>query len=355
MINILIADDEESVCSALSDLLQDDEHYHCDVATNGQEATRLLESNHYQILITDLKMPVMDGDRLIASVRERDKDISIIIITAFYSEDNAIQNINQFQISGYIKKPFKLNEVANQVEKVAINIELQRQEQSYRRKLEKQLQYQKKELERKSNAYVLELIQSLNNTLESKDRYTYGHSIRVSRFSRLLLLDAKIEIEDPKNFFYAAMLHDIGKIGISDSILNKPDKLTDAEFDVIKSHPVEATKILRNISNIEYIKKVIRHHHERFDGKGYPDKLIGEAIPVESRIISIVDTFDALISDRPYRKGKTFEEAVQIIKANLRTQFDPKLGEIFIEVTVKNFSFINSILKDFDHRVFINY
>jgi len=354
-VKILIVDPEEKDCQSIAAFLNQEGDYQCETARNEKDALQVCEQGEVNLLITEIKFSDGTGQTLIRKIHQKNPEIEIIVLTAHYTDDGAMKSIKHEAIHGFIKKPFRMEEVAVRVSNSQVRIEKRRQEIAHRKSLEKQLKKQERELVKKNNTFILELIQSLNNTLESRDRYTYGHSIRVSRFSRLLLLDAKIQIQDPQQFFYAAMLHDIGKIGISDLVLNKPGKLSKEEFDVIKTHPVEAIRILRNISNADYIKKIIRHHHERIDGGGYPDGIKGEEIPIESRIISIVDTFDALMSDRPYRKGMEMDKAISIIRENLGTQLDSQMGKLFIDITARNFNFINSILKDFDQKVFINY
>lgn len=173
---------------------------------------------------------------------------------------------------------------------------------------------------------------SLVNALEAKDSYTKDHSLRVCDMSAKIAEHIYGISKESREIELAGKLHDIGKVGVRETILNKPERLTDEEFNHIKEHPVIGERILMPIDKLRPITKVIRHHHERFDGKGYPDGLTGEEIPVGSRILAITDTYDAMTSARPYRPPMAAEDATEEIKKHLGTQFDPRFGEIFLEL-----------------------
>ncbi|MDD3851307.1 MAG: HD-GYP domain-containing protein [Firmicutes bacterium] len=185
-------------------------------------------------------------------------------------------------------------------------------------------------IELKSN--YLETIQALSRTLEAKDPVTSGHAERVSHYSvaiakKLGLSEARID-----NIMYAGLLHDIGKIGISDSVLQKPGRLTDNEYDIIKEHSSIGADILRDIDFLRDASQIIRYHHERYDGKGYPDGIGGEKVPLESYILGVADAFDAMTNDRPYRKALTAEEARDVIKQEAGKQFHPRVAEVFVKI-----------------------
>ena len=178
-----------------------------------------------------------------------------------------------------------------------------------------------------------ELIRTLSYTLEAKDVYTKGHSMRVAEYARLLAVEAGFDDEAADRLHFAATLHDIGKIGVPDTVLNKPGRLTDREYDVIKMHTTIGDGILKNIDTIRYAGVIARHHHERYDGNGYPDGLKGEDIPFEARIVAIADTYDAMTSKRVYRQ-KTLSDSVirEEFEKNKGRQFDPKLAELFLKL-----------------------
>ncbi len=175
-------------------------------------------------------------------------------------------------------------------------------------------------------------IKSLVTAIEAKDKYTRGHTERVTKYSISIAKEMNLEENDIKNLELAAMLHDIGKIGIPDKVLLKPGKLTDEEYEMIKTHPSKGAEILMHIKSMKNILPGIRHHHERYDGRGYPDGLSGENIPLSARIIAVADSFDAMVTDRPYRKGLPIEEAIRRLKENKGTQFDPNAVDTFIKL-----------------------
>jgi len=178
------------------------------------------------------------------------------------------------------------------------------------------------------NVY-LETIKALSNSVDAKDQYTNGHSHRVAHYALRLAEEMKLAPWQIENIKIAATLHDIGKIGIRDSILNKPGKLTAEEYEAIKNHPRIGANILDEVRFLKGVSEIILHHHERFDGKGYPDGLEGNQISIEDAVLSVADTFDAITTDRPYRKALSYEEAIEIILTESGKQFVPKVVEAF--------------------------
>lgn len=178
----------------------------------------------------------------------------------------------------------------------------------------------------------LNTVEALVQALEAKDAYTSGHSARVVQLAVAMAEEIKMSEEKIEFLKYAAVLHDVGKIGVSELILNKKEKLLDPEWEAIRDHPVIGQNIIKNIKFMFDIGQVVRHHHERYDGKGYPDGLKGEEIPLESRIIGVADTYDAMTSDRSYRKGRTHEEAIEELQRVAGSQLDPILVDVFCKV-----------------------
>lgn len=172
---------------------------------------------------------------------------------------------------------------------------------------------------------------SILKALDAKDHYTYGHSMRVCYFSMVLGRELELNSEEMYDLQMSALFHDIGKIGTPDAVLNKPTRLTDEEFQIMKEHPMQSFDILRGFTTFEEIAKNAKHHHERYDGRGYPDRLKGEEIPLYARIILIADTFDAMTSTRVYRKGLPYNVAFEELIEFSGTQFDPGLVKHFIK------------------------
>ena len=181
------------------------------------------------------------------------------------------------------------------------------------------------------NIYI-STIEAFNSALEAKDPYTSGHAFRVEEYSVKLAKSYGLPKEKIQNIKNAAVLHDIGKIGIRDSVLNKAEKLTQEEYQEIMTHPTIGADIIKKVDFLERISDIIRYHHERYDGRGYPEGLSGEEAPIEAYILALADSYDAMTSDRPYRKALTHDKAIEEIKNNTGTQFHPGLAEKFIEV-----------------------
>lgn len=193
-----------------------------------------------------------------------------------------------------------------------------------------QLQESIHDRDMKLRRHLFSVMDVLIDLLEIKDSYTASHSKEVRKYSIAISQTMGLPEQEVRDIAFAATLHDIGKIGVSHTILNKPGKLTLQEFAVIKQHPVVADEVLKNIEELDYIRKIIRHHHEKYDGSGYPDKLMGEEIPLAARIVSVADAFDAMTSDRPYRKALSFSDAIAILMEEKGRQFDPQVVDALI-------------------------
>lgn len=196
-----------------------------------------------------------------------------------------------------------------------------------------------------------EIAKALAQAIEAKDPYTHGHSARVVEYTVLIAQKLDLPEEEKELLKYAAMLHDIGKIGVKGIVLNNPNSLTGEEYDEIKKHPLVGEGIIEPIELLQPIRPLIRHHHEWYNGKGYPDGLSGENIPLGARILAVADTYDAMKSDRPYRKALTEETAILELKGGSGTQFEPKLVEVFLEILKQNLSGNNGSLAGFSDKI----
>ena len=175
-------------------------------------------------------------------------------------------------------------------------------------------------------------IKALSSAVDAKSSWTAGHSERVTKYAVLLGGEMGLSMDDIKSLEFAGILHDIGKIGTNEAILDKPDKLTDDEYMAIKKHPERGAELMGHIKHLDHLIPIVRHHHEHFNGTGYPDKLEGENIPLLARILAVADTFDAMKADRPYRKGRTMDFIIEEFKRSSGSQFDPQVIESLLSV-----------------------
>ena len=322
---ILLVEDDRLMRKVMSDRLLA-EGYKVLEAGDGNEAKNTLQESVPDLIITDLIMPEMDGFQFIRWVRDRYFDIPVIVVSG--REDfEAIHSIVSLWVYDYHVKPFDLNDLVQSVKGAIEKILVSRREQDYIKSLEMEV---KAQIE-KNRFFFYEAVQSLVNALEAKDQYTQGHSLRVTRLAHQFSksLDTSDKVRDQISL--AGQLHDIGKLAISDQILNKEGRLTNDEYEIIKQHPVASHKILKPILRDASLDAVL-YHHERWDGKGYPLGLAGENSPYAARIISIADSFDAMTSERAYRKNMTADEACGEIEQCSGAQFDPELVPYFVEM-----------------------
>jgi len=281
-------------------------------AASGEEALEFLRSQRFDLLLTDQAMPGLSGIELAEATARIHPDVPIVLLTGSSDVELAKASL-QRGASDFVTKPVNIRELPIVIER---NLT--------RRKLEVA------RLKEREAQVLFEAIKALASAVDAKDPYTARHSMRVTRLS-MLLADAMGLSSDEKYFLeLSAWMHDVGKIGVPDHILIKPSRLTPEEFEVMKIHPVKGGEIVGQIEELIRVADVIRHHHERLDGRGYPDGLRGEAIPLLSRVIFIADTFEAMTSQRSYRRGLTREHAFAELCSHAGSQFDPDLVELFV-------------------------
>ena len=313
---ILIVDDEENNLQLLVRTFRSS--YSILTAKNGQEACEIVEKqgDNISLIITDQIMPVMTGVQFLKKITPKYPNIVKILLTGYSDSNDIIDAINYCSIYQYVLKPFTPSDLKFIVNQALAKYNLAKSNLVMVKDL-KELFYN--------------TLKSISSALDSKDPYTHGHSMRVTMYS--LILARKLNLDDKmlEEIETAGLLHDIGKIGIPQSILCKPGKLTDEEFAIMKSHPEKGEKILTGIKKLAIISNWLKTHHERWDGRGYPLGLKGEEIPFSSRIIALADTYDAMTSTRSYRKALTHEVAIAEIEKCAGTQFDPNLAKIFVE------------------------
>ena len=315
----LVVDDEPRLRQALVRLMQLD-GFTCFECGSGVEALEILEREPVILVLTDLRMPKMDGAMLLREIRERYPDVAVVMITAVAEVEVAVECLGRGAMD-YISKPFVLEEVRARVKQALERRRLVLENRQYHHSLEERVRVQARRLEE----LFIASIQSLADALELKDSYTRGHSARVSHYSGLIARELGIEGDTVRQLELGGHLHDIGKIGVREDVLNKPGTLTAEEYAHIMTHPVLGWRILLPLlTDSPVALNVVRSHHERIDGRGVPDGLGGDAIPREARIACVADAFDAMMSGRPYRsRHLTVEGALEELRRHASTQFDP--------------------------------
>jgi putative nucleotidyltransferase with HDIG domain len=449
-VRILVVDDEEQIAQLLAGILRDEGH-EAEYVTDGETALSRLQARSFDLLVTDLRMPRMDGMQLIERARALDPEVDALVMTAYASTDSAVKALRR-GVADYLSKPFGVDDIRTALGKVLSGRKERLEQRREVETLSAQVETTQLSLEQKladltllhdltrlmadravplarclglirrhlkadlllltesdrvierdgvgdqgalralarraaaagkpllgpggtmavptprgavvagrARAFTVEdlrllsitardlalavendrlranqrhayvgIVATLIEAIEAKDRFNRGHSRRVAdlavRFARHLgLSEREIELLET-----AAQLHDIGKVGIPDDILNKNGRLTDEEFEVIKSHPVLGEQILMPLDFLAEARPIVRHHHERWDGRGYPDGLGNDEIPRHAALLSVVDAYDALTSDRPYRRGLPPQKAVAILEEGAGTQWDPDLVQRFV-------------------------
>ena len=315
----LIVDDEPRLRQVLVHLMRND-GFTCLEAGNGEEALEHLQRTPISLVMSDLRMPKMDGLELLRRVRGRWPDTAVVMITAVADVEVAVSCL-AIGAMDYLTKPFHLEEVRARVAQALEKRRLVVENRGYQESLQEKVAVQARRLEE----LFLASVQSLAEALEVKDPYTRGHSIRVSHYSVVIARELALDDELLRQVELGGHVHDIGKIGVREDVLNKPGKLTDAEYEHIMTHPVVGWRILAPLlGETPVALNIVRSHHERYDGRGVPDRLAGENIPFEARIAAVADSFDAMTSDRPYRPdGMSLEAAMAELIRCSGAQFDP--------------------------------
>jgi response regulator RpfG family c-di-GMP phosphodiesterase len=325
----VVADDEPRLRQVLVRLMTGD-GFTCLEAANGIEALEQLARVDATLLLSDLRMPQMDGIELLKEARVKYPDLAIILITAVADVEVALDCLANGAMD-YLTKPFHLEEVRARVVQAMEKRQLIVENRAYQKNLEQRVAAQARRLEE----LFLGGIQSLVQALEVKDQYTRGHSIRVSQYSSQLARALNMDADVIRQVEIGGHVHDIGKIGVREAVLNKDGALTDEEYQHIMTHPMVGWHILSPLlGEAPVALNIVRSHHERFDGRGVPDMLSGDSIPFEARMVAVTDAFDAMVSGRAYRRGRfmTADDAVAEIVRNSGTQFDPVIADVFVRL-----------------------
>jgi putative nucleotidyltransferase with HDIG domain len=330
---ILIVDDDGTVRDVIGVLLGE-EGYVCETSTSAEEALGLIGATEFHLVLCDMKMPGKDGLWLLDRVRSEHPSTAVIMLTAFGDTEAAVECLRRGAVD-YLLKPPKVTDLVRSIERALAKRRLELARQRYRTSLERRVREKTAELSKAlrevETAYASTLF-ALVAALDAREHETSDHSQRVVRYTLAIAEKLGVPAADRQHLARGALLHDIGKIGVPDAILLKPGPLTPAEWDEMRRHPQTGYTILRSVPFLQSAAEIVLAHQERWDGKGYPRGLAGEAIPLGARIFAIADTLDAITSDRPYRKGGPLEKARDEIRRFSGTQFDPRCADAFLSL-----------------------
>ena len=324
---LLVVDDNPEVLKLMRLLLS--EEFDLDFASSGEGALAILRDRAPDLILSDVMMPGMDGQTLCRRIKANDatRHIPVILVTARSGAGMLAEGI-EAGADDYISKPFDSVELKARIRSLL----RMRQAEAELALVNQNLKVRTTDLVDRQRSLFLSMIKSLVSALDAKDRYTRDHSTRVTEFTLKIAEKMGLNERERKDLELASLLHDVGKIAVPEKILNKRGRLTDEEFVYIKQHPVAGETILAPIIELQQVAKVVRHHHERYDGTGYPDGLKSLEIPIGSRIMAVADTYDSITSDRPYRTADSHNSAIKEIIKCSGSQFDPEVVGFFLEV-----------------------
>lgn len=331
---IIVVDDEEGIIDSLSIFLKRS-GYEFTGVTDPLEAIEKVKNEHFDLMLLDFIMTPIHGDQVVEEIRKFNKELYILLLTGHKDLAPPLETIRRLDIQGYCEKSDKFDQLLLLIESGIKAIS----QMNMIKDMNEELKDTYEKLER---AYM-ESIQTLRYTVEAKDAYTRGHSDRVSEYSVLIGKYLGLSDEELKILQIGGLFHDIGKIGVPDSILLKNSKLTDDEYSEIKNHPTIGAHILSTATIFQDIIPIVKHHHEKYDGFGYPGKLKGEYIPYFARIAAIADTFDAMTSKRTYRDALPIDIVKTEIEKCKGTQFDPEIADTFLDILNNHYDEITII------------
>jgi response regulator RpfG family c-di-GMP phosphodiesterase len=329
---VLVVDDESDIRELLCELLNFD--YDCAAVSSAEEALDALTGQKFDLVVSDIMMGGMSGLAMIPHLLALAPETVVVMVSGMQTVESAIEALRVGAFD-YIMKPFDLRQVEAAVKRALDHHELCEAKRRYENHLEELVEQRTVELDHAllalEDAYRSTL-KALTAALETRDAETHGHSERVVSFSLRLGRELELDKGQMTALEFGSLLHDIGKIGVPDSILRKPAKLDEAEWAKMREHPLHGQGILREIAFLEGAAQVVAQHHERWDGSGYPLGLRGSEIDLNARIFAVADAFDAMISDRVYRRGRSYEAAAEELDAWAGRQFDPQVVEAFHRV-----------------------
>ncbi|ABC81601.1 HD domain-containing phosphohydrolase [Anaeromyxobacter dehalogenans] len=331
---ILIVDDDAAVRDVITVLLRE-EGYVCTTVASAEAALDEARKTDYPLVISDVRMPARDGFWLLEQMREASPDTAVIMLTAYGDTEAAVECLRN-GAADYLLKPPKVTELIRAIERALGRRRLELARGRYRRSLENRVKEKTAELSRTLHdleSTYSQTLWTLVAALDAREHETSDHSQRVVRYTLAIARRVGLPESALPDVGRGALLHDIGKIGVPDAILLKPGKLTPEEWTEMRKHPQIGFNILKSVDFLQVPAEMVLCHQERFDGGGYPRGLSGEAIPLSARIFAIADCFDAMTSDRPYRKRTSTENARKEILRCAGTQFDPRAADAFLSLS----------------------
>ena len=328
---ILIVDDEESIRTVLRMALRRD-GMEVREAANGREAVELIASWAPDVLVADLLMPEMNGIELLRQAKAADDTLGFVILTGVGTTAEAIQAL-RLNADDYLLKPYDVAELSISVGRALERRALVRQNRFYQQCLEMRVAQLGQQLER----LAAEALISLAGAVEARDGYTGAHLERVTRYSQAVGAELRLDRDKLRTLWIGSLLHDIGKISIPDRILNKPTALSSEELRVMREHPKLGAAILEQSSFLCAAVPAVLHHHERWDGRGYPFGLRESEIPIEARVLAVTDTYDAIVTDRAYRARRSEQVALDELHRCSGSQFDPQVVDAFVSARERGF------------------
>jgi len=352
--NILLIDDEEDVLESISEAL-DLIGFPSRKFNDPNLAVKAYIAGKFDVVVTDMKMPGMNGIDVLKAIRKHDAAARVICLTGYSDVNDAIGALNNGAYA-FFRKPLNMENFLGTLFRIEEELESVREFTGIIRNIKELLSLSDSwevetelyhrtgqsvasleninsllfDIQMQSDGYFTKSVEFMAKVIEARDRYTSGHVGRVTAYTLAVAGELGWDGKKMEEAYLGALLHDIGKIGVPDTILNKPGTLTDDEFEIVKTHVTIGVNMLEGLPRFSALSNYILSHHERYDGRGYPNGLGGGEIPIEGRIISVADSFDSMTSDRPYRKARGIEEAVAELRRCSGTQYDPEIVDAFL-------------------------
>jgi len=350
-IRVLVVDDDVDVRGVVAELVSRSGHT-VTTAGDATEALAILATKTFELVLTDVVLPVRSGLDLLREVRGRYPDTAVLLMSGMAEVETVVEAMRT-GASDYVQKPVRQIDLLLALDRALERRRLELENRGYRHNLEARVKDATSQLaaalDAKERAWEAAL-QALVDALDAREQETERHSQRVMRFTEMLARAYGVPDADLPDISRGALLHDIGKIGIPDGILLKPAGLSEVEWVVMKQHADIGWQILRGIDYLKPAAEIVRTHQERWDGAGYPQGLKAEQIPLGARLFAIVDTFDAIVSDRPYRKGRSVEIARDEIRRCAGTQFDPACVDAFLKIPLEEWAKARAEMDAAEHR-----